>query len=126
MKAWSSASTKRFQRITVSFAPGSGFHGAACAQALAQSSNAGPASAVVAASAVPPCTRVRRENLLMVGSSFGLSGVKPLAGRLIEEMHKPRVGLEPDAVAGPEIVPFAEHRNDVVIAELGDHLELGA
>jgi len=54
LKASSSAGTKRFQRIRVSFAPGSGFHGAVCAHALAKSSSAGPVSAAVAARAVPP------------------------------------------------------------------------
>ena len=54
LNALSSASTKRFQRITVSLAPFSAFHGAACAQALAKSNSAGPVSAPVAASAVPP------------------------------------------------------------------------
>ena len=54
LKASSSAGTKRFQRITVSLAPGSAFHGEACAQAFAKSNNAGPVSAPVAASAVPP------------------------------------------------------------------------
>src|ERR1700755_1658041 len=37
-----SAGTKRFQRIAVSLAPFSAFHGAVCAQALANSSKAGP------------------------------------------------------------------------------------
>ena len=54
LKASSSAGTKRFQRITVSLAPGSAFHGAVCAQALAKSNSAGPVSAPAAASAVPP------------------------------------------------------------------------
>ena len=54
LNASSSAGTKRFQRITVSLAPGSAFHGEACAQALAKSSSAGPVSAPAAASAVPP------------------------------------------------------------------------
>ena len=54
MKASSSASTKRRQRIRLILAPFSGFHGAACAQALAQSSSAGPDSAPAAANAVPP------------------------------------------------------------------------
>ena len=45
----------------------SGFQGEACAQALAQSSKAGPVSALVAASTVPPCTTVRRVNMVMVG-----------------------------------------------------------
>ena len=54
LKASSSAGTKRFQRIRVSFAPGSGFHGAVWAHALAKSSSAGPVSAPAVASAVPP------------------------------------------------------------------------
>jgi hypothetical protein len=54
LKASSSAGTKRFQRITVSLAPGSAFHGADCAQALANSRSAGPVRAPAAASAVPP------------------------------------------------------------------------
>ena len=54
LNASSSAGTKRFQRITVSLAPASAFQGAVCAQALANSSSAGPVSAPAAASAVPP------------------------------------------------------------------------
>src|SRR5215471_3520850 len=53
-KASSSDCTKYFQRSMESCAPFSGFHGAACAQALAQSVSAGPVSAPAAASAVPP------------------------------------------------------------------------
>src|SRR5260370_33992285 len=54
LNASSSAGTKRFQRITVSLAPGSAFHAADCAQALANSNSAGPVSAPAVASAVPP------------------------------------------------------------------------
>src|SRR6201994_3600102 len=54
LKASSSAGTKRFQRIIVSLAPASGFHGESAAQALAQSNSASPDSAAPAASAVPP------------------------------------------------------------------------
>jgi hypothetical protein len=54
LNASSSACTKRFQRITVSLAPGSAFQGAVCAQALAKSNRAGPVSAPAVASAVPP------------------------------------------------------------------------
>ena len=53
LKASSSAGTKRFQRITVSLAPASAFHGAVSAQALAKSNSAGPVSAPAVASAVP-------------------------------------------------------------------------
>src|SRR6185437_3685049 len=54
LKASSSAGTKRFQRITVSLAPASAFHGAVCAQALAKFSSAGPVSVPAAVSAVAP------------------------------------------------------------------------
>ncbi len=60
VKAASSASTKRRQRIRLILAPFSGFHGAACAQALAQLNSASLDSAPAAASAVPPCSMVRR------------------------------------------------------------------
>src|SRR5256884_7886515 len=60
MNSSSSDCTKYFQRNKPSCAPFSGFHGAACAQALLHSSSAGPASAPVAASEVAPFTRVRR------------------------------------------------------------------
>src|SRR4029078_2477855 len=60
LKASSSAGTKRFQRITVSLAPASAFHGEVSAQALAKSNNAGPVNAPTAASAVPPCNKLRR------------------------------------------------------------------
>src|SRR2546430_6980853 len=63
--ASSSDCTKYFQRNKPSCAPFSGFHGAACAQALLHSSSAGPASAPVAASEVAPFTRVRRGGKVM-------------------------------------------------------------
>src|SRR4051794_28492515 len=66
MKAASSASTKRRQRIRLILAPFSAFQGAACAQALAQSSRAGPESAAAAANAVPPLIMVRRGEELLV------------------------------------------------------------
>ena len=46
--------------------------------------------------------------------------------RLVEQMHEPRIGLEPDLVARLELVAFAEHRDDVVAAELGDDLDFRA
>src|SRR6185437_1498043 len=49
LNASSSAGTKRFQRIKVSLAPASGFHGESAAQALAQSSSASLDSAAPAA-----------------------------------------------------------------------------
>jgi hypothetical protein len=52
-----------------SCAPFSGFHGALCAQARAQSSRAGPVSAPAAASAVPPLTNARRVKMVMAVSS---------------------------------------------------------
>jgi hypothetical protein len=54
LNALSSASTKRFQRMTVSLAPFSAFHGALCAHALAKSNKAGPVNVPAAPSAVPP------------------------------------------------------------------------
>jgi hypothetical protein len=51
-KASSSDCTKYFQRSMESCAPFSGFQGAACAQALAHSSKAGPVSAPARR---PPC-----------------------------------------------------------------------
>src|ERR1700694_5518170 len=65
-KASSSDWTKYFQRSIESCAPGSGFHGAACAQAFAQSSSAGPVSAPAAVAAVPPLINARRVKMVMV------------------------------------------------------------
>ena len=67
-KASSSDCTKYFHRSMDSCAPLSGFHGAVCAQALAQSSKAGPVSAPAAASAVPLVTRARRVMVMAVSS----------------------------------------------------------
>src|SRR5262245_48016174 len=117
---------KYFQRNSESCAPFSGFHGAVCAQAFAHSSSPEPASAPVAANAVPPLTRVRRVNMVMVVSSLSESCVESLAGWLVEQMHKPWVRLEPDRFAGLEAVALAEYGNDVGAAELGHHLQLGA
>ena len=41
-------------------------------------------------------------------------------------MDEPRIGLEPDLVARLELVALAEHRDDVLAAELGDDLRLRA
>ena len=67
MNASSSDCTKYFQRNNESCAPFSGFHGAACAQAFAHSSNPEPASAPVASVL---CTKVRRVNVVMMLSSL--------------------------------------------------------
>ena len=60
MNASSSACTNRRQRIRLILAPFSGFHGAACAHALAQSVKAEADSVEAAASAVVPFNTVRR------------------------------------------------------------------
>src|SRR5471030_440169 len=96
-KASSSDCTKYFQRSIDSLAPFSGFHGAFCAQALAQSSSAGPVSALAAPIAVPPFTRARRVKSVMVVPPFGfcLSG-ESFARRLVEQMDERRIWFEPD------------------------------
>src|SRR6266851_10349414 len=124
-KASSSDCTKYFQRSSESCAPFSGFHGAAWAQAFAHSRSPEPARAPVAATAVPPCMRVRRVNVVMVASSL-FSSIQSFSGRLVEQMHEPWIGLEPDLVARLEFEALAEHRDDVLAAELGDDLKLGA
>src|SRR5882757_10657888 len=125
LNASSSAGTKRFQRITVSLAPGSAFHGDAWAQALANSSKAGPVSAPAAASAVPPLITDRRVKSCIVISPlrfFGCSGVEPLTRRLVEQMNERGIWFKPDLVARIELMTFAEYRNDLLAAELGEHL----
>src|SRR6201981_1006231 len=123
MNSSSSDCTKYFQRNKPSCAPFSGFHGAACAQALLHSSSAGPAS--VAASEVAPFTRVRRVNMVM--ALFPpLSRVKTSPAWLVEQMRQAWIRLEPDLVARFEVVAFAEHRDDVVAAELGGDLQFRA
>jgi hypothetical protein len=67
--ASSSDWTKYFQRSIESLASFSGFQGAFCAQAFAQSSKAGPVRAPAAPRAVPPCTRARRVNVVIGRSS---------------------------------------------------------
>src|SRR5882762_641424 len=127
--ASSSDCTKYFQRSIESWAPGSGFHGAACAQAFAQSSIAGPVSAPAAAAAVPPCTNARRVKMVMLFSlvvSRPVSCVEPLPRRLVEEVDEMRGGLEPDLVARLELVAFAEDGDYLFAAKLGEHLRLGA
>src|SRR3981189_1747761 len=108
-----------------SLASFSGFHGAACAQALAQSSNAGPASAPAAASAVPPFTRVRRGNVVM-GVSPVFLRIQAFATLGIEQMHETRIGSEPDLVARLELVALAEYRDDVLAGQLRHHLDFRA
>ena len=119
---WSSSDcTKYFQRSSDSAAPFSGFQGAVCAQALAQSSKAGPVRAPAAASAVPLPTSVRRVIIVMDVPPFMLGG-EPLPRSGIEQMHEPGVGFEPDLVARLERVAFAESGDNFGIAELGDDL----
>src|SRR5258708_25028031 len=62
LNASSSDGTKRFQRIMVSLAPGSAFHGDSAAQARAKSNSAGPVSMPAAVRAVPPWSKARRGN----------------------------------------------------------------
>src|SRR5450830_146564 len=120
---WSSSDcTKYFQRSMESCAPFSGFHGADWAQALAQSSKAGPVSALAAPSAVPPFTKVRRVNIVMVVPPFVFSGNEPLPRSGIEQMHESGIGFEPDLVARLEGMAFAKGCDDLGIAELGDDL----
>src|SRR3954451_6636804 len=121
-KASSSDCTKYFQRSIESCAPCSGFHGAVCAHALAQSSSAGPVSAPAAAKAVPPCISVRRVNIGIGLPPCGLRG-DPVAGCLVEQVHEVRNRLEPDLVARREAVALAKHRDDVLAAELRHDLD---
>src|ERR1051325_3789549 len=151
-KASSSDCTKYFQRSIDSLAPFSGFHGALCAQAFAQSSSAGPVSTPAAPSAVPPFTKARRVYIVMIASSVGLIVAhdlfrKPVPStdqvrgqafrdhalrtetfsRLgIEQMHETRIGLEPDLVARLECMALAKHRDHLLVAELGDDLNFRA
>src|ERR1043166_7094517 len=115
MKALSSDCTKYFQRSSESCAPFSGFQGAACAHAFAHSESPEPASVPVAASAVPPCTRARRVNVVM--SLSPSLGIQSSPGRRVEQVHEPRIGLEADVVARLEIMALAKHRDDLRIAE---------
>src|SRR5712691_12951416 len=124
--ASSSDCTKYFQRSIESCAPFSGFQGADCAQALAQSSRAGPVSAPAAAIAVPLLTSVRRVIIVMDVPPFIFSGGEPLPRSGIEQMHEPGIGFEPDLVARLERVAFAKSRDDLDIAELGDDLDFRA
>src|SRR5256885_2252850 len=102
-KASSSDCTKYFQRSMESCAFFSGFQGAACAQALAQSSRAGAVSAAAAVAAVPPFTSVRRVNMVIVvlplDFAFGFLCGQSLPRGRIEQMNQPRIGFEPDLVA---------------------------
>jgi hypothetical protein len=45
--------------------------------------------------------------------NFRSSGVEALARDLVEQVHETRVGPEPDPIAGPELMPFAEYRDNV-------------
>src|SRR3989454_7493735 len=94
----SSDCTKYFQRNKPSCAPFSGLHGAVCAQALLHSSSAGPASALVAASEVAPCTRVRRGKMVMALFS-PLSRVETSPPWFVEQMRQSWVRLWPGLVA---------------------------
>src|SRR5215471_926013 len=128
LKASSSDGTNRFQRIKVSFAPGSAFQGESAAQALAKSSSAGPVSAAPAASAVPPWSRARRVKSCMVILSLDASclSVEPLARALVKKMHERGVGFQADLVARIELVALAEHRDHLLAAEIGENLRFGA
>src|SRR3954471_10958728 len=121
-KASSSACTKYFQRSIDSLAFFSGFHGAACAQAFAQSRSAGPVRALAAPIAVPPLTSVRRVKSIIVVPPFVLLCSQTFPRSFIEKMHDALVGLQPDLVARIEFVTLAEHGDDLIAAELGKHL----
>src|ERR1017187_4627679 len=121
---WSSSDcTKYFQRNNDSAAPFSGFQGAVCAQALAQSSKAGPVRAPAAAIAVPLLTSVRRVIIVMDVPPLMFSDGEALPRGGIEQMHEPGIGFEPDLVARLERMTFAESCNDLGITELGDDLD---
>src|SRR5262245_24588524 len=109
--AASSASTKRRQRSRLILAPFSGFQGAACAQALAHSSRAGPESAAAAANAVPPCRTLRRVKSVIFSSPWvfvtQVSRIQSLASRLVEQVDELRIWFEPDLVARIELMPLA-------------------
>src|SRR4051794_10502981 len=129
LNASSSAGTKRFQRITVSLAPFSACHGAACAQALAYSSSAGPVRAPAVASAVPPCSKERRVKSCILVSPiwfFGFSGVQPLTRGLVEQMDEPGIWFKPDLIARIELMAFSKHRDHLLAAEPREHLGLRA
>ena len=86
-----------------------------------------PASAPVAANAVPPlhegAAGQRGHGRFL---RCMVSGIHSLSGWLVEQMHEPRIGLEPDLVARLELMALAEHGDDVRAADLGDHLQLGS
>src|SRR5262249_1274193 len=128
--ASSSDCTKYFHRSMDSWAPGSGFHGAFCAQARAHSSSAGPVNAPAAASAVPLLTRARRVRMVMLflpvmcGPCW--SRVKSLPGRLVKQMRKPSVRVEPDQLPRFELMALAENGDDLLAAEFCYDLQLRA
>src|SRR5688572_5180389 len=134
-KASSSACTKRFQRITWSLAPFSGFQGALCAQACAHEFRSAPCRAARPPTAAPALSTSRRVTALrsvMVAPPWLI--VKEIVGRLsdslaarrVEKMHA--VGLRPqaNALAGSERVPLPEHRHDLMFAHAREQLRFRA
>src|SRR5918995_4405272 len=134
-KASSSDWTKYFQRSIESWAPGSGFQGEVCAQALAKSRRL---VVEARASAAPPFSAERRSRWIMGRSSgSGLLGERcgrPVAAEiprsvqsspafLVEEMGEVRHGAELDGFAGSGLHALAEHGGDLLAA--GPRPDLG-
>src|SRR5882672_7529549 len=53
-------------------------------------------------------------------------GVQSLSRGPVEQMHERRIRLQPDLVARIELMPLAEHSDDLFAAELGEDLGLRA
>jgi len=49
-----------------------------------------------------------------------------LPGWRVEQVRQSGIGFEPDLIARFEVVAFAENRDDILVANLGDDLQLGA
>ena len=102
-KASSSDCTKYFQRSIESLASFSGFHGAVCAQAFAQSSRAGPVERAGCGERGAALHQGAASEQGHGRSSVCVMRLKRCPRRLVEQVHEPRIGFEPDLVARLEL-----------------------
>src|SRR5664279_1689997 len=60
--------------------------------------------------------------LVLSSTNNFIDDSQSLAVRLVEQMYKRRIRLQPDLVARIELMPLAEHGDDLLAAELGEYL----
>src|SRR5665647_917235 len=60
--------------------------------------------------------------LVLSSTNCFIENLYSLAGALVEQMNQRRIRLQPHLVARIELMPLAEHGDDLLAAELGEYL----